>query len=260
MKFTIGADIEFMLEKDNALVSAIPVLGHEGKELPHGRIFFDNVLAEFTVDPASDKDAFVNNVWNNFIHAKELFKNDGIDVKICSSAHYPKKELNTDEAKLFGCSPDFCAYDVAINEVSCNADETTLRTAGAHIHFCHEIFQDPYKILDMIKLMDLRLGVLSVIKDNTPEAIERRSLYGAAGAHRPKEYPGGEYRPLSNWWIKDRESIGLIYDKTEQCLIDIVDGKTVASLGFNDEDIRNIINTGNVDSAHNVLIALENIK
>ena len=260
MKFTIGADIEFMLEKDGELISAIPVLGHDGRELPHGRIFFDNVLAEFTVDPADSREGFVNNVWKNFNAAKEQFAKDGIGVRLTASAHYPESELDTDEARLFGCSPDYCAYELQVNEVAAAADETTLRTAGGHIHFSHPIFEDPYKIVEMIKMMDLRIGTLSVIKDNTPEAIERRSLYGSAGAHRPKEYPGGEYRPLSNWWIKDVENINHIYTLTERCLQDIVDGKTVESMGFDAEHIRQIINEGNVDSAHNVLCALETMK
>jgi len=253
MDFTIGADVEFMLEKNGKLVSAVPVLGHKRRKLPFGDIFFDNVLAEFTVEPANNREAFIDKVWKNLEASKEIFEKDGIGIRIVSSAHYPDEELQTNEARLFGCSPDFCAYELKVNEVSCEADETTLRTAGGHVHFSHPIFEDPFKIVEMIKLMDLRLGVLSVLKDNGPEAIERRSLYGAAGAHRPKEYPGGEYRPLSNWWIRDRESIGLVYDITKQCLQEVVDGKTIDSLGFDSDEIRDIINSGDENRAKEII-------
>ncbi len=257
MDFTIGADIEFMLEKDGGLVSAVPVLGHEGRELPYGRIFFDNVLAEFTVDPAASRDGFINNVWENLEEARRQFAKDGIGIRVAASAHFPQDELETDEAKLFGCSPDFCAYELAVNKLSCNAEDTTLRTAGAHVHFCHPVFEDPFKVVEMIKLMDLRLGILSVVEDDTDEARERRSLYGAAGAHRPKEYPGGEYRPMSNWWIRDRESIGIVYDLTSRCLQDLVDGQTVNSLGFDPETVRNTINNGDVVVAKEILEKLD---
>lgn len=51
--------------------------------------------------------------------------------------------------------------------------------------------------LDVVKAMDLFLGVPSVLMD---EGEERKQLYGKAGAHRPKPY-GVEYRTLSNFWI-----------------------------------------------------------
>jgi hypothetical protein len=102
----------------------------------------------------------------------------------------------------------------------------------------------------MVKLMDLYLGLPSLIHDSGPEANERRTLYGAAGAHRPKpEYPGGEYRSLSNFWMKDARLIGWVYDMTEVCLAHVVNGDTVESLGFDAEEIKTIIDNGRLDEA-----------
>jgi hypothetical protein len=251
MDFTIGADIEVMLERDGKLVSAVPVLPAQdhGRELPYGVIFHDNVLAEFNVDPARSKEGFVNNVLENVAATVELLRPEQIGLRIVSSAHYPDSELQTEAAKEFGCSPDFCAYKIDQNIVEWTADQTTLRTAGAHIHFGHEIFIDPFKVVDMVKLMDVFIGIPSVLRDNGPEAVERRTLYGKAGAHRAKAYPGGEYRPMSNWWVRDRSTIEWVYDRTASCLKRLLAGDTLESLGFDPEVIQDVINNGNETAA-----------
>jgi hypothetical protein len=244
MDWTIGTDIEMMLEKAGKLVSAVPILGNDGVSLPHGQIFYDNVLAEFTVNPSSSRKSFIKTIRENLDAATALFAKNDIVYRVISSARYPMTELQSDAAKLFGCSPDYDAYSLTVNEVAQSAEETDLRSAGGHIHFGHSIFGDPYKVVDMIKLMDLYLGVPSVLKDNTPEAKERRVLYGKAGAHRPRDYPGGEYRSLSNWWIRNDDSIGWVYDQTERCLDHLLSGNTVQSLGFDELEIQRVINEG----------------
>lgn len=253
MKWTIGADIEMMLEKHGSLVSAVPVLGPQNKDLPFGDIFPDNVLAEFTVTPASSADDFIKHISENMKAAKRIFELEGLTVRIAASGHYPEGELQSDEASRFGCSPDYDAYELCLNEVACGADETTLRSAGGHIHFAHPIFEDPYKVVEMIKLMDLYLGVPSVVKDASDESNERRKLYGKAGAHRPKGYPGGEYRTLSNFWTKDDDGVRWAYQETERCLTLLLEGKTVANLGIDENEVRRVINEGDVDAAQDIV-------
>jgi len=251
MNWTIGADIEVMLEKNGGLVSAIPHLpqNEKGLKIPHGIVFHDNVLAEFTVTPSKTEADFIKHILENLSAVRKMFTSKGINLRIASSAHYSDKELDNPIAKRFGCSPDFDAYRMCVNEVASSATETTLRTAGGHIHFSHAIFDDPFKIIEMIKLMDLFLGVPSILMDNTPEAKERRSLYGKAGAHRPKDYPGGEYRPLSNFWTQNADSIRWAYKQTEKCLALLLDGKTVSSLGFDENMICKVINSADVAMA-----------
>jgi len=250
MKFMIGTDAEIMLKKRNKFVSAIPVLGKKGAKLPFGKLFYDNVLAEFTVKPAKNSKDFIKHIQRNLKAAERYFKKKGIEIYFVSSAHYPKKELGHPMAKVFGCSPDYNAYDVCVNKVSSSASKTNLRSAGAHVHFSNKVFADPYKVIEMIKMMDLILGVPSLIIDNTPEAKERRKLYGKAGAHRQKEeYPGGEYRTISNFWIKTPELINWVYCGTAKSLGEILKGNTVSKLGFNEKKIRKIIDTGNIKRA-----------
>ena len=45
----------------------------------------------------------------------------------------------------------------------------------------------------------------------------RRELYGAPGSFRPKPY-GMEYRPLSNAWLKNWDSVNTVYSITTRVL------------------------------------------
>ena len=56
--------------------------------------------------------------------------------------------------------------------------------------------------------MDATLGLASLLFD--PDT-KRRSLYGKAGAFRPKSY-GVEYRVLSNRWIKGIPLMRYVYN------------------------------------------------
>lgn len=258
MKFTIGTDAEVMVEKNEGLVSAIPILQKQVK-LPYGKLFFDNVLAEFTVKPARSANEFVKHIGKNLKSTEAFFKKKSAEVYFASSAHYPQRELEHPEAKRFGCSPDYDAYRVCVNTVSSSAAETTLRSAGAHVHFANPVFKDaPYKVIEMVKMMDLFLGIPSLVLDDTPEAQERRKLYGKAGAHRQcPEHPGGEYRTLSNFWIKSPELIKWVYKGTEKALGEILAGNTVTSIGFDESEICDIINTGDVKRAKRMCKLIE---
>ncbi len=251
MNWTIGTDVEFCLEKNGKLVSAVPLLPPDDKadKLPHGTVFHDNVLAEFTIKPANSKDEFVQNILANIKALTNKLAPSKVKLKIVSSARYSRNELNSSQAKIFGCSPDFDAYELIVNQVAFEADETDLRTAGGHIHVAHPVLEDPYKIIEMIKLMDLFLGVPSILKDSSSEAKERRNLYGKAGAHRPKNYPGCEYRTLSNFWVKDKKHIEWAYNQTQRCLELLLQNETVTTLGFDEQEIRRIVNEADGEAA-----------
>jgi hypothetical protein len=255
MNWTIGADVEMMLEKGGKLISAVPLLPADEKadELPHGTVFHDNVLAEFTIAPAADHDEFARNILENVDAITARLAKNGVKPRIVASARYPKSELTSEQAQRFGCDPDYDAYEMTVNKVAAEAHETDLRSAGGHVHFAHPIFNDPYKVLDMIKLMDLYLGVASVVFDKSLAGKERRTLYGKAGAHRPKAYPGGEYRSLSNFWIKDKWGIRWVYEQTQICLEHVLKNETVESLGWDENEIRRIINEGDVKAAQDVV-------
>lgn len=243
-RFTIGCDAEVMLEKNGKLISAVGILpsSEEPLELPYGHIFYDNVLAEFTIEPAKTKKSFVKHITENLKAVKAMFTKQGFSIRILPSANYPKKELLSDAAREFGCSPDFDAYSLTVNKPSVDASETTLRSAGAHVHVGNDIFEDPLKIIEGVKMMDLYLGLPSLEMDNSEAAKNRRQLYGKAGAHRPKDYPGLEYRSLSNFWIAKKDTIEWVYEQTGKMVKDIINGQTIESMGVKGETLQAKIN------------------
>lgn len=259
MDWTIGADIEMMLEKDGQLVSAVPLLpsSQHANELPYGTVFHDNVLAEFTIKPAKSLEEFARHILENVNAIEQALSKDGVKTRIEASARYPKSELESNQAKRFGCSPDFDAYKLVHNKVAREAHETDLRSAGGHIHFSHPIFEDPFKVVEMVKLMDLYLGVPSILMEQSAAAKERRVLYGKAGAHRPKNYPGGEYRALSNFWMKSEDNIKWVYQQTQKCLELLLQNETVKTLGLEELEIERIINEADTVAAQAIVDQME---
>ena len=110
--------------------------------------------------------------------------------------------------------------------------------------------------------MDLFHGVISTILDNSSEAIERRKLYGRAGAHRPTGY-GVEYRSLSNYWMKSPELVMLMdrlvedvlkvmRDTASEDLDDLEKGPAILK-NVGERIIQDTINEGDVEKAREIL-------
>jgi hypothetical protein len=101
---------------------------------------------------------------------------------------------------------------------------------GGHIHISE------YNV-DLIRYMDLYLGVPSILMDTD---TRRRELYGKAGAYREKPW-GLEYRVLSNFWYKTPELIGWVWDQCERA--------TEADHPVDWSAVRSIIDTGDITGA-----------
>ena len=106
--------------------------------------------------------------------------------------------------------------------------------------------------LDMVKSMDATVGLESVLLDND---IERKKLYGKAGCFRFREY-GIEYRSLSNFWIKNDESLNWAWNTTMKAIELVNSGKIeeVKELG---NYIVEAINTNNKELAQELLNKIE---
>jgi hypothetical protein len=65
-----------------------------------------------------------------------------------------------------------------------------------HIHIGYDKSDDNTNI-ELIKYLDLFLGVPAIIMDNDDR---RKEIYGTAGRFRPTSF-GLEYRTLSNFWV-----------------------------------------------------------
>ena len=106
--------------------------------------------------------------------------------------------------------------------------------------------------LDIIKAMDATLGLESVLLDDD---TERKKLYGKAGCFRFREY-GIEYRSLSNFWIKNDESLNWAWNTTMKAIELVNSGKIeeVKELG---NYIVEAINTNNKELAQELLNKIE---
>jgi hypothetical protein len=126
---------------------------------------------------------------------------------------FPDDQLTSPLAHIFGCEPDFDAWENKENYKP-EPPHPNMRSAGGHVHI--ETKEEP---LSVIRKMDLFLGVPSVLMDT---GEDRKKLYGKAGAHRVKSY-GVEYRVLSNFWIFEPRLIKWVWDNVERGLSSNID-------------------------------------
>jgi hypothetical protein len=217
-KFTIGCDPEFFLrEKDSGnIVSAVGIIGGT-KDVPKKitdicSVHEDNVALEITVPPSNSKVEFVNTVEQAVKDAVKLIKSK-YSLAIISSNEFPISELQSKGAKEFGCSSDYDAFDDSVN-IPPSPENTNYRSCGGHIHIGHDKVKDKDYNKHLVLLLDILLGLPSLFLD---EDSKRRTLYGKASCYRFKDF-GIEYRVLSNFWTKNSDLIGWVYDSVALAL------------------------------------------
>lgn len=245
MNVTIGCDPEvFLQDITGAIVSAV---GHVGgtKENPLrvkcGAVQEDNVMAEFNTDPARSAREFVTNIRTVLEELRSRVSLSAYDLAIISSHEFTIDQLQRSgrQALMFGCDPDFDAYTGEQNTAP--SPYTTLRTAGGHIHVGYDDGLSTEKNCEIVRRMDLLLGVPSVLLDDDQR---RRTMYGKAGAMRNKEY-GVEYRSLSNFWIKHTDYIEWAYNQSVQAATSDIEVPSAATI--------HCINTGDRDLAKKLI-------
>ena len=258
-KFTIGTDPEFFLRNKltGELVSAVPYVQgtkYEPQLLPAGgNIQRDNVAVEVATDPAANMESFIEAIRSVLTEAIKVLPKETEIIAIPSATFNPE-ELKSPEAMEFGCDPDYDAWAKKINEKPC-AKDVTFRSCGAHIHVGttgedENAFLTTFDgKLTTVKVMDCIHGVLATILDSGQEAIDRRKLYGKAGAHRPTSY-GVEYRVLSNFWLRSPVTVMLMWSLTNDTLDIIRDGKADALIdALGSENVQRVINEGDTTTA-----------
>jgi len=233
---TLGSDPEFMLrDPEGELRSAIGIIrGTKDERLDLGdgnAIYYDNVLAECNIRPGNSPEAAVANFRECFERFAEHVAPHKLVVQ--ASAHYPEGECEHDDAKVFGCEPEFCAYTVCMIEPPICED--TFRSAGGHIHIGYDggvdgpeeeeelNFQIAWNRIWVVRMADLLLGIPSLFLDKDPTSKERRKLYGGAGSHRSCADWGVEYRTLGNFWLAKPSLVSLVYDLSDRCVQLVLD-------------------------------------
>lgn len=257
--FTIGCDPEFFLrnKETGRLISAVPYVKGtkwEPKLLPcGGNIQRDNVAVEVATKPVANLENFVKAIESVL---KEAIRSLPPETEIVAipSARFDPGELETPEAREFGCDPDYDAWSKTINERP-NAKDVTFRSCGAHIHVGTTGEDENTFLLDFegkiktIQAMDCVHGIISTVLDYGRDAVERRELYGKAGAHRPTSY-GVEYRVLSNFWLKSPMTVMLMWSLTNDVLDIVRENKLeVLIQALGEQNVQRVINEGDADVA-----------
>jgi hypothetical protein len=191
---TFGADPELFIinTKTKKVVSAVGLIpGEKGnpwrsEDMPKGfGLETDNILAEFNIPPVKDGVSFINNIqyMQNYIDRFVKAINPDLGIKCAASQIVPSSELQSEQARMFGCDIDYNVYTQEPNEKP-RGETTNIRSAGCHIHIGYEN-PDVDTSLTLIKYLDAYLGVPSILKDRDKK---RRSLYGKAGCFRLTDY------------------------------------------------------------------------
>lgn len=212
----IGIDPEFfILDELSRPINAIRVLpGNNHNPLKKNGINFyhDNVLAEFNFQPVNSELEFTEKITNSIAILKNIVNPYNISAQ--AYGEFDRNELSFPNAKEVGCNPDYDAYTLTQNDVPRNFfTKTPFRAAGGHIHIggtqndavCHPFLKPIF-----VFMLDLFVGIPSVMIDNSALSYQRRKMFGKAGCHRDKPY-GIEYRVLSPFWLRATNTALLIY-------------------------------------------------
>lgn len=254
MTYLIGADPEVFVQDPitKMFVSAFNLVpGDKANpfKVPLGAVQVDGMALEFNIDPAATRDEFVRNITGVYHELQQMVPH--YNLVATPVAHFNQEYFDQCDpsSKILGCDPDYNAYTGRPN--SPPQGNKPMRTAAGHIHIGWTQDEDPFDPLHfadciaVVKQLDAALGLQSLSFD--PDST-RRSMYGKAGAFRPKSY-GVEYRVLSNVWLQSVEMIGWVYDTTQQALQSLERGTKFYD-SWNEANIADIINTSRTKDAH----------
>ncbi len=230
-EFLLGCDPEvFVVDKDGNFVSAygmIPGTKAEPLKVRNGMVQVDGMALEFGIDPSATREDFVYRVKDVMSQLKEMLP-EGHSLSVSSIARFSPEIMaaQPEEALELGCDPDYSAYTLDKNPRPTLPDPN-IRSAGGHVHigWGKGMASTDHRHIAacgaLAAELDYYLGAASLAWDK--DAL-RRSIYGAAGAFRPKPY-GMEYRSGSNQWLRSEELIGFVYDTTLQAIRSVMEAK-----------------------------------
>ena len=254
LNLTIGADPELFIinTKTKKVVSAVGLIpGEKGNpwksdDMPEGfGLETDNILAEFNIPPVKDGISFINNIqyMQNYIDRFVKAINPDLGIRCAASQVVPVSELQSEQARMFGCDVDYNAYTQEPNEKP-RGEVTNIRSGGMHIHIGYEN-PDVDTSLTLIKYLDAYLGVPSILKDKDKK---RRTLYGKAGCFRLTDY-GCEYRTLSSAMMNSTARLNFVWKQLSKA----ISAAKCEIVLPNSTDVQNAINNSNVALAETLI-------
>lgn len=218
---SLGSDPEaFIKTPSGGYLPSIGLIGGSKDDpLPLENGFYiqeDNVMVEWNIPPSTSKDEFVSNMLKGIELVKGIIPL-GCTLEIDPSAVFIPEQLKSRKAMEFGCAPDRDAYKDG-DEVTpiTLSSKSTSRYAGGHLHLGLESSEKHTlpELNALIKSLDLFLAIPSLLIDKDDE---RRDYYGKLGKFRVKPY-GVEYRTLSNYWIKDTNTVEKVYENVHKAV------------------------------------------
>lgn len=251
--YKLGSDPELFLKRRDTgeYFPAIGLIGgskHDPKQmegLAKGYTWQeDGVAVEYNVPPSGTKQEWINvhNTALKFI--RQNISEEEFELALDASAEFNSEYLEMPGARIGGCETD---NNVWLKEVNPKVDllQTNTRSCGGHIAVSFKEGKDLILCEELVKSMDLFLGVPSVLIDSDKL---RRSLYGKSGSFRfGTKYTGIEYRVLSNFWLKSQETLLWSWDNTILAIDFINAGKTIDA--EDEEVIQNCINDSDMGAA-----------
>lgn len=213
-----GSDPEvFVVSPAGEIVPVFDLIGgSKHNPRPMGKPGFfvqeDNAAIEFNIPASKTKEEFVENIFEGMRLAK-TFLPEGYDLRAQASARFTPAQLDHPKAHEFGCESDKNAWTGDYNDKP-EVPSDGLRSTGLHFHIGYDLVDanGPYMVSInqmLAQWCDLYLGVPSMKLD--PD-MDRRRLYGKAGAYRDKSY-GMEYRVLSSKPLEKKEYIEWMYSQ-----------------------------------------------
>ncbi len=264
---TCGADPEILLTDPSGKPWGARDCSNGTKESPEpvefGAIQVDGMALEYNISPARTIEEWVDNHDAVLTSLEERADREGLLLSDASLLHYDayiSTENPTEDELLFGCDPDLNAGTGVENEMPDNDGSIKFRTAGGHVHIGFSNWSETCGDANetarvLIKLLDATLGLWSVKED---DGLERKNLYGKAGAYRVKPY-GVEYRTLSNFWVFNEDYMKHVFT-TVTNLFSLPTTKLFSIVSRVENmypEIEKAINTGDVKSATELLEAVE---
>lgn len=227
----IGADPEFFLRRGQHFVSGHVVeCGHklDPTKTANGFIQNDGVAVEVNVTPATSRTQFIKNcqsVVEDLITVVQK-RDKSLSIVARPTVYFGEKFLKKlpEEVSELGCNPDFNAWTGKMNPRP--NEKSPIRTGSGHVHlgFTENVLarnRAHYNVCcQLVRQLDYFVGLPSLEWDTDNR---RRSLYGQAGAFRPKHY-GLEYRVLSNAWLNSDRLMGFVFDQTQKAYERFVKG------------------------------------
>ena len=229
-----GMDPElFMTHPDIGIVGSEEVLAeHDGNYHAYtdynneARFVQDGVQLEFHTEHADTCRARLSNAIGQSLRTlRNDARRNGASIDFTTTMKVSKDTLMrlSPESRELGCLPSRNAYG-EVSPVPTDGMKYRWRSAGGHIHLDlrtsttnrgrAEGYRNREDIESLVRLLDLFVGIPSVLLARGKGELKRREAYGRAGEYRVKRY-GIEYRTLSNFWLQSPYVFSLIFGQAD---------------------------------------------